>query len=184
MWPQTADIKRFVYPTLFLGLLFSKLIYDELERDSFLWLKAKANIESNLAPSTVPNIFSFCFLSFFNNTCRVEPCPLCKPSQILTSTHLLVSSSLHTPYTHIYNPCKLAVLPVNHDSCTQLDWQSLKVRFKCEFTRPPALPGYHCKVLSPALAVPAHLSCARCLSHAAMFPASHPASLPSLISTH
>lgn len=182
MRPQTADIKWFVYPTLFLGLLYSKLIYDELKRDSFLWLKAKANIESNLAPSTIQQFFVFCRFLII----RVEwgPCPLCKPSQILTSTHLLVSSSLHTLYTHIYHPCKPAVLPVNHDSCTQLDWQSLKVRFKCEFTRPPALPGYHCKVLSPALAVPAHLSCARCLSHAAMFPASHPASLPSLISTH
>lgn len=61
---------------------------------------------------------------------------------------------------------------------------SLKVRFKCQFTRTPALPGYHCKLLSPALAVPAHLSCARCLSHSAMFPASHPQTLPRLISTH
>lgn len=63
-----------------------------------------------------------------------------------TQTHLLLLSAPQTVHTRTHTlPC-----PVNHDSCSQLDWQSLKVRFKYRFTRPPALLRYHHKVLSAA----------------------------------
>lgn len=55
-----------------------------------------------------------------------------------THTHTLALIQCLTGCIHTCT----RVCPVNRNSCSRFDWQSLKVRFKCESTRLPALLRY------------------------------------------